>query len=348
MTTKLDDVKALLALLADETQPITFSRLYVLSDLAGQALAEFRQDWATFSDNRRERIIRALVELAEANFAVNFDAIFRYALDDPSAVVRATAVEGLWEDERTDLIGPFLTMLRADPAALVRAAAATSLGRYVLAGEMDQLEAPIQNRIVTELQTVIHQPDEDVQVRRRAIESVAYACLPEIADLLEMAYYDDDDLMRLSAIVGMGRSCDRRWKSIILQELDSDSPAMRFQAAWASGELALHESVPLLARLIDDADREVCNATIWALGQIGGAQAKEILTTFYEAADEDAQLAIEDALAELALSAVELDFPLYELDETEEDLDDEALEEDLILLWSDEGEDDSDDGSWEW
>jgi len=346
MTTKLDDVKAMLALLADETQPITFSRLYVFSDLAGQTLTEFRQDWVAFSSDRRERIIRALVELAEASFAVNFDAIFRYALDDPSPLVRATAIEGLWEDERTDLIGPFLTKLRADPSALVRAAAATSLGRYVLAGEMDEVEGPVQNRIVTELQTIIHQPDEDIEVRRRAVESVAYACAPEIADLLEMAYYDDDERMRLSAIVGMGRSCDRRWKSIVLQELDSDLPAMRFQAAWASGELALHEAVPFLARLIDDADHEVCNATIWALGQIGGAQAKEILTTFYEDADEDTQTAIEDALAELALSAGELEFPLYEFDEMEEGLDDEAIEEDLILLWSDE--DDSDDDDWGW
>ena len=142
----------------------------------------------------------------------------------------------------------------------MRAAAASGLGRYVLAGEMEELEAPVLARIMSELLTAIHLQDEDVEVRRRAIESAAYACTAEVNEAIEMAYYDEDERLRHSAIVGMGRSCDRRWKPIILQELDQrPDAAMRFQAAWASGELALKESVPILARLIDDPDLEVCN-----------------------------------------------------------------------------------------
>lgn len=341
MATKIDDVRVLLAQFSDEAEQIAFSRLHILSDLAGQSLTEFRVAWPALTINRREQIAWALVELAEASFAVNFDAIFRHTLDDPSDVVRAASIEGLWEDERRDLIGPFLTMLRADPSAIVRAAAATGLGRYVLAGEMEELEDPIMARIMTELMTTIHLQDEEIEVRRRAIESAAYACTAEANDAIEMAYYDEDERLRNSAIIGMGRSCDRRWKLIILQELDSDSPAMRFQAAWASGELALKESVPFLARLIDDPDPEVCTATIWALGQIGGQQAQEILAAALEDADEDTQIAIEEALAEAALATGDLSFPLYEFDEWEDDLGDEGPFDEFVSLWS-AGDDDAD------
>ena len=45
--------------------------------------------------------------------------------------VRRLAIEGLWEDERLDLMRRLITLLESDPSDMVRAAAATSLGRYV-------------------------------------------------------------------------------------------------------------------------------------------------------------------------------------------------------------------------
>ncbi len=345
MSAKLDDLKQLLERLENVSQPLSFSVLYGLSDLAGETLSEFHAAWARFPTAQRRRLLHALVELAEVNFEVHFDPIFRHCLTDADEEVRATAIDGLWESEDVTLIGPFLTMLRADPSIQVRAAAASGLGRYVLAGELEQLEAPIQARIMTELLTTIHLAEESRTVRRRAIESVAYACTAEVLDALELAYYDDDEQMRISAIVGMGRSCDKRWRDIILEELESDSPAMRYEAAWACGELGLQKAVPTLARLINDPDRQVCNATIWALGQIGGPQAKQILIAAQDDADDDTQIAISDALAEQALLDGDLDFLLYEIDDASSD---EWLEDELFSVWTaddEAGEPDYDD--WE-
>jgi len=330
MATDLEELKQLLEQLEDEDKPIAISRLYTLSDLAGERLTAFLAVWEALSVTRRRRLIQALAELAEASFEVNYDAVYRHGLGDPDELVRARAVDGLWENEDQALIGPFLRLLRGDPSAHVRAAAATALGRFVLAGELEELESPIATRILTELLTLYHAGGEATEVRRRAIESASYACIPEVTDALEIAYFDDDERMRVSAVFGMGRSCDRRWRPIVLKELESTSAEMRYEAARASGELALRQAVPLLGRLIDDADLQIQEASIWALGQIGGPEAKRILDNAYENADEEMAAALDEALAEHALQEGELDLALYELDETEED---ESPDDDMVVMW---------------
>lgn len=335
MATEFDDFHQVLEQLGDETKPFTFSRLYVLSDLHREQLEQFFTAWDGVSKERRRRLVLSLVELAEASFEVNFDAIFRRCLDDPDHKVRAAAIDGLWENESPALIGPFLTMLRHDPSAQVRAAAASGLGHYVLAGELEELEPAVQDRIVLELLTLFHTEGESSEVRRRAIESAAYACTPEVLEALELAYSDEREKMRLSAVLGMGRSCSRQWRPILLRELGNPSSAMRYEAAHACGELMLRQAVPKLSRLIHDPDREVCNAAIWALGEIGGEPARQALLAAFDGADEDTQAAIDDALAEQALLSDDADFLLFgmegepgeDMSEFEEDTGEEENEQ---------------------
>jgi len=184
----------------------------------------------------------------------------------------------------------------------------------VLAGELEQIEASVAARIMTELLTIVCMAKESIQVRRRALESASYACTSDVLDAVENAYYDEDESMQLSAVVGMGRSCDKRWLPFLLEELRSQSPAMRYEAALASGELGMEPAVPLLGHLVDDADQQVAGAAIWALGQIGGSQSKEVLLAAYETVNEDLQAAVDEALAEHALIESDLDLILYELD----------------------------------
>lgn len=331
MVSEEKDIRQLMQELVEDSEAIPLSRLYLLSDLARARWTAFQEVWQTLPAEQRRRLIQALVDLAESSFQVNFDAIFRHCMQDPDPEVRAAAINGLWENQEVTLIGPLLAALRSDPSAQVRAAAAIGLGRFVLAGELEQLDPPVQARITEELMSTVHLAGESVEVRRRAVESAAYACTPEVLDALEIAYYDEDAGMRLSAIVGMGRSCDLRWQNIILAELQSDTPAMRYEAALAAGEMMLRPAVPTLARLMDDADPEVREASVWALGQIGGQKAKKLLLDAYEEADEYMAGAIEEALAEQALVEGELDFTLYAVNpESPEDmswLDDEGADD---------------------
>jgi HEAT repeat protein len=323
-----EDLNQILEELGEHTGALPSSKLYLLSDLAGPRLASFRAAFDLWPVPLRRRLVQALVQLAEDSFEVNFDAIFRHCLTDSDEDVRAAAIEGLWEDEDVALIGPMISMMRSDPSAQVRAAAASALGRYVLAGELEKLDPPVQARITAELLTSIHLQGEAIEVRRRAIEAVSYSCTPDVFEVLETAYFHEDEEMQLSAIIGMGRTCDKRWIPILLEELESSSPAMRYEAALSSGHLMIGEAVPLLAKLLDDADAQVRHAVIWALGQIGGDDAKQVLLDALEDADDDTEAAIEEALAEQALLEGDLDFALYELDD--EDLSDDTL----FPLWS--------------
>jgi HEAT repeat protein len=97
----------------------------------------------------------------------------------------------------------------------------------------------------------------------------------------------------------MGRNLDgKRWGPTVLDELTGDNAKLRFEAARAAGELHLEEALLPLGELLDDDDREVQEASIRALGEIGGREAERLLEKRLETADEELAELIEDALAE--------------------------------------------------
>ncbi len=275
----------------------------------------FREAWPSVGTARRRQVVQMLVQVAEADVRADFNAIFRFCLGDEDEVVRALAVDGLWEDVDTRLIGPLLRLLRHDPAVVVRAAAAISLGRYVLRGELGEMNMSQAMAVQEALLECIFTPDEDLDVRRRAVESVAYSSDEAIKDIIEMAYDHSEESMRISAVFAMGRNADGQWREIVLYELDSSNPAMRYEAARACGELEILAAVPRLGQLVGDADSEVRQTAVWALGQIGGHEARRILEVCCEADDEALQVVAEEALGELEFMEETLDIPLFELDD---------------------------------
>jgi HEAT repeat protein len=96
----------------------------------------------------------------------------------------------------------------------------------------------------------------------------------------------------------MGRSADSRWEQDVKRELFSINPEMRYEAARACGELQVSEAVSMLEELTEDTDTEVQEAAIWALGQIGGDRAREILEHYCHVGDEALRSAAEAAIEE--------------------------------------------------
>jgi HEAT repeat protein len=78
------------------------------------------------------------------------------------------------------------------------------------------------------------------------------------------------------------------------------------------------EAVPVLSKMVADPDLEVKLAAIWALGQIGGPEAKRVLEICSEQGDEALQDAADEALEELDLGDGVVDFPLLNADDEEE------------------------------
>ncbi len=290
---------SLLVQLADESQPVRSIDIFPLSDLARERLPDFQAAWHALSASRRLELIGAMVEQAETNIHFNFHVVLRTLLGDPEARVRRLAVEGLWEDEKTNLIPSLVALLCDDPSVEVRATAAISLGRYVLLGVLGDIReepAMLAQRALLEAWSRMGEVND---VRRRALESLAYGNPSGLNEMIRNAYYDDDAAMRQSAVFAMGRTADARWSRYVLEELQNHEPAMRFEAAQAAGEMGLRAAVQLLIRCIDDTDASVRQAAVSALGKIGGPAAKRALQALLQFDDEVLVQAAEDALDEL-------------------------------------------------
>jgi len=291
-----EELRRMLRYLADEGRPLRPSMLYALSGLGPDELTEVQEAWQRVSTDRMRAVLCALVELTEVMVEADFTPLFRWWLSDEDAEVRLLAIEGLWEDEDTALVGSLVRLLKDDDQPAVRAAAAASLGRFVLLGELGEINAAVGARAEQALLETYFTWEEAPEVRRRALEAVAYSSEAGVSDLIAEAYHEGEEGVCISALVAMGRSADRRWRSILIRELDSPSPAMRYEAAQACGELELRDAVPALARLIDDQDAEVRDVAIEALGKIGGAGARRILGECWIRGDDTLQAAVEEAL----------------------------------------------------
>jgi HEAT repeat protein len=155
--------------------------------------------------------------------------------------------------------------------------------------------------------------EEDFEVRRRAVEAIAYSGEAGVRDIIEAAYYDEDEKMQSSALFAMGRSADLYWSKLLVRELDNPNPELRFEAARACGELETQQAVSRLIQMsMSDPDREVQQAAVGALGRIGGREAREALETFYESEDEVLSEAAAEALDEMDLLGESVAIPLYE------------------------------------
>lgn len=273
--------------------------LYYFSNLESKDMARVRQVWMCLPVALRREMIARLVELAEADFEVNFGLVFRMGLDDEDAQVRAAAVEGLWEDEDVFLVSSLAIRLREDADVAVRAAAATSLGRFILLGELGKIRPDPYAQAYETLLTACQNVNEHAEVRRRALESLAYTSTEAVANLIRQAYAVPEEKVHISAVFAMGRSADAGWAEQVRQELFQPNPELRYEAARACGELQLREAVPELEELTEDADPEVQEAALWALGQIGGDKARRILERHCLSDDEATRAAAEAALDEL-------------------------------------------------
>jgi HEAT repeat protein len=309
----MEHEKALLHISNSDERLIT-RHLYELSNMTHKQLERFREVWPKIDPSRRQLIISQLVELVENSFEVNFDPVFLLALGDEDSQVRATAIDGLWENEDQALIGPLVHLLRTDEAIRVRATAATALGRFVLLGELEGIDRAPAMLAEQALLEAIRQNVEDLEVRRRAVEAIAFSGQAGVRQIIEAAYYSEEEEMRVSALFAMGRSADLYWRTLLSEELNNPNPALRFEAARSCGELEVSRAVPRLIEMVfDEPDREVQQAAVWALGLIGGSEAREALETCYLSDDEVLSQAAADALDEMdLLSSGIIDIPLFE------------------------------------
>lgn len=308
----LDLHNALNEIATSDDQPSADS-LSALSALDEGSVNSFIKIFSRLDEGQRRRAMRHLVKQAERDFMLDYDAIFFRCVDADDPEVRRYAIDGLWEYERKDLIVPLLERLRSDSFAYVRASAAMALGRYVFMAECDELSARQAGEIRDALVSVVEDDYEEVRVVRRAVESLAYINDDkEIRSIIERAYAHDDPEMRASALFAMGRHAERRWADIVITELHSEEPGLRYEAARASGELGLREAISRLIELAEGSDGEVQAVSIRALGQIGGQRARRALEEYERSDSAAVREAAADALEELDFAEGDFDLLVYD------------------------------------
>ncbi len=287
---------------AHDAKP-TAASLTFLSDMSSENRATFREIWPELPLERRKRIVSNLVLMSEDNIDLDFRYALLVALEDSDPQVRQSAIEGLYEDNSKLLLGRLLSMLRADPDTTVREAVARALGRFTYIAECEDKLGARAAELRQALLGVARNRNDDMDVRRRAIESLGYLHNDSEVNELITDVYEHGGRNAESAIFAMGRSMDPRWEQVILDELESDHPAMRYEAAHAAGEMILSDALPQLVRMIGDRDLEVRLSAIWALGQIGGKPATEALSQALQSDEPAIKEAAQEAMGEISFSS---------------------------------------------
>jgi HEAT repeat protein len=289
--------------------------LQEFSDIGGEELQSLLDAWPRIKPDRKLILLEALEALADEDTLVSFDDLGRALLADSDSNVRIHAIRLLDESEDTKLVPVYLDMLKNDSNANVRAEAANALNLFVDLGELDEIPEDIHHKVEDAL-LVSANGEDDVRVRRAALESLGYSSRPEVATLIESAFHREDPNWRASALRAMGRSADERWEEDVTQGLISDNDSVKQAAVQAAGELSLRSARPLLLNLlVEEEDADVANAAIWSLSQIGGEDVRTYLESLLDETEDDDQIEfLEEALDNLAFTE-DLDrFDLLALD----------------------------------
>jgi HEAT repeat protein len=293
-----------------EGSTINAKVFYGLSGLSEADIEQVKPVWAGLNTEYRQKLVQRVADISETNFDLDYRAFGLFALEDEDAEVRKSAIAILEVEDSLVVMRRLIEVAQWDENTLVRAAAISDLGRFILLGEYEELPereiAPVQDLLIG----FWTDESEDLEVRRRALEAISNSSHEIVEEAIEEAYNSDERLMRVSSLFAMGRSCDEQWEEIILKELGSPDPEIRYEAARASGELTLTNATAQLSRLAQGNDREIKEVAIWSLGEIGGREALRVLSALageaQDADDEELVDLIDEAIGNAALIGSDL------------------------------------------
>ena len=304
-----------------------FPRRYLqrFSDIETLELKTVMDIWSRIDLSRKLSLLKGLESLAEEDMLANFDDFARAIIIDPDPQIRIRAIHLLNECEDQKLIPAFLNMLKNDPDVTVRVEVAAVLKLFVDMGELEEIPEKTYHQIEDALLAVGNSED-DVHVRRAALESLGYSSRLEVVTLIESTFHRENPEWQASALIAMGRSADERWDDEITVSLVNEDERIRKAAVQAAGELPLKVAGPLLLKLLEEEeDDEIIAAAIWSLSQIGGEDVRTYLENMLDQSEDEEQIAyLEEALDNLAFTE---DLDRFDLISFDPDIDLDDLEE---------------------
>ena len=314
----------MIAELMDGARGLTRRSLQEYSDIPPEALQAVLEAWPNIKLDRKRTLLEGLQSLNESDTLVSFDDFARALLTDPEAEVRLRAIRLLDECDDVKLIPIFLKMLAGNADTETRAEAASSLGKYIELGELEEIPAKTQRQVEDALLEKANSEDSLI-VRRNSLEALGYSSRPEVITLIESAYHRSNPDWQASALFAMGRSYDERWEEQVLSSLLDESPIVRLAAVEAAGELALTSARTILFQMLEEEEEdEITSAAIWSLSQVGGEDVRVYIENLIDLAEDDEQSEfLQEALDNLVFTEEMSSFDLMTYDADEPDEEDE-------------------------
>ena len=258
----------------DDDAAINYASLAELSRLTGPEASEFGQLWLEWSSERVLDIVERMVSLCEDQLDVEFEVIYKQGLKHPNATVRVASLKGLEESEDRALVIQLSKILKSDPVAEVRAAAAVPLAHFSIMAEAGKLSARYREALEDALYGVMENEREIQEVKLKAMEAVSVFAAERLTSHIELAWSSGDLNARQSSLFAMGRTSDPKWIEYVIPDLEHDAASVRYEAAMAMGELGDEHHLPVMDAPLDDEELTVQLAAFSAVERIGGEAAK--------------------------------------------------------------------------
>ncbi len=294
--------------------------LQEFSDIDPGSLRALGEAWPRVSLDRKRKLLEGLESLSEQDTLVSFDDFARSLLTDVDPEVRMRAIRLLDESEDIKLITPLITILDQDNDSETRAQAASALGKFVELGELEEIPDESRRRVEDALLRKANSEDQ-LQIRRNALESLGFSSRPEVITLIESAFRRENPDWQASALFAMGRSVDERWEDAVLSRLTDENPLVRLAAVEAAGELRLASARTLLFKLLEEEEEdEITSAAIWSLSQIGGEDVRLYIENLLDLAEEEEDIEfLEEALDNVEFTDELNHFDLLSIDPDEDE-----------------------------
>ena len=276
--------------LLDEDQGIDGGLLFrytsFFSDLIPAQLKSILKIWDEIALPRRHALLAHLKKELSFDLLYSFEVLGRALLKDADPLPRSFAIRLLDDCEDDNLVADFLKIAESDSSFEPRAEAVSALGAYIYYGEVDEL-SPENLKKIEDTLLAIAQTDKNIELRQRAVESLGFSSRKEVPALIEEAWLDESEIVRLAA-------------------------------TRAAGIMSLASArTILLTALREEKDEAVLMASIWSLSEIGGEDVREymlaLLDQFDESEEEQIEY-IEEALANLDFTEDVQSLDLFDFD----------------------------------
>ncbi len=225
---------------------------------------------------------------------------------DETERLLAAELAGCFTVVNDELAGALLAIvLRSDETERLRSTAASSLGPVLEHCDVDGFEdddyAPISEDTFRMIQKSLHglYRDSDVpkEVRRRVLEASVHAPQEWHAEAVREAYSGTDESWKITAVFCM--RFIRGFEEQILEALESENPAIHYEAVCAAGNWELDAAWPHVADIVSagEVDKPLLLAAIDAVACIRPQEAMDIIGDLADSEDEEISEAVFGALA---------------------------------------------------